>query len=162
VAQAYPVPHGASFAYGIAAAALDEQLRRIEALDSKAGILIAADGVLTGLLFSESSLLLTAPRVISAVAVSLVVLSLLLALVAFANRRYRIAPHPPAVVRLMAAPENWLRWRFIGNLEEARVENDNKLRWKARFVTAALASLLGAVALLGGYFLVAIAAGWLG
>ena len=161
VAQTFQVPRGATFAYDVAASALDEQLRRIEGLDSKAGILIAADGVLTGLLITESSLILDAPRQLSAVVVGLVVVSLLLAMIAFANRRYRIAPHPTGVVRLMAAPEEWLRWRFLGNLEEARIENDEKLRWKTRFLTAALASLFGAVALFGGYFLVAGATGWL-
>jgi hypothetical protein len=160
VTQTYPVPEGSSFAYEVAIAALDDQLRRIEALDSKAGILIAADGVLIGLLFSEPSRLVEAPRALS-VAVGLVVISLLLALISFANRRYRVAPHPTGVIRLMAASEGWLRWRFLGNLERARIENDAKLRWKARFVTAALTGLFGAVALLGTYFVVAIAAGWM-
>jgi len=103
VAQSYPIPHGAGFAYDVATAALDEQLRRIEALDSKAGILIAADGVLAGLLFGRSSLITTAPRWLGALVVGLVVLSLLLGLMSFANRRYRRTPRPQAAIRFMAA-----------------------------------------------------------
>lgn len=49
MAQNHLVPEGASFAYAVAIAALDEQLRRIEALDTKAGILMAVDGVIAGL-----------------------------------------------------------------------------------------------------------------
>jgi hypothetical protein len=152
MAQPYLVPDGAPFAYNVAGAALDEQLRRIEVLDSKAGILIAADGVLAGLLFGRLSLILAAPRALSAIVVGLVVISLLLGLIAFANRRYRTAPHPAAVLRLMAAPEAWLRWRFLGNLQGALLENEGKLTWKARYLTAAQVSLFVGVAL-GGYFI---------
>jgi hypothetical protein len=62
----------------------------------------------------------------------------------------------------MAAPERWLRWRFLGNPQEALIENDHKLTREARFLTAALVSLFVAVALLSGYFVVAIVSGWLG
>ena len=57
-----PTPQGASFAFDNAAKALDEQLGRIESLDAKAGILLAADGVLAGLLFATGSVLVQAPR----------------------------------------------------------------------------------------------------
>ena len=58
-----PPPHGASFAFDNAAKALDEQMGRIESLDAKAGVLLAADGVLAGLLFATDSVLIQAPRV---------------------------------------------------------------------------------------------------
>jgi hypothetical protein len=127
MSQRQAVPPGASFAYDAAVASLDEQLQRIEALDSKAGIVIAADGVLMALLFGRSSLITKAPTWLAATAVGMVAISLLLALIAFANRRYRTAPNPLAVMRLMAAPTEWLRWRFLGNLQEALTENDAKL-----------------------------------
>jgi hypothetical protein len=56
---------------------------------------------------------------------------------------------------------DWIRWRFLGNLQEALVENEGKLARKALSLSLALASLFGAVALMGGYFLVAITVGWL-
>lgn len=43
-----PPPQGASFAFDNAAKALDEQMGRIESLDAKAGVLLAADGYLLG------------------------------------------------------------------------------------------------------------------
>jgi hypothetical protein len=60
-----PVPRGASFAYAVAEQSLDEQLGRIEALDAKAGIVIATNGVLAALLFGRSSLLLGMPELMS-------------------------------------------------------------------------------------------------
>jgi preprotein translocase subunit SecG len=159
MAQKYLVPEGASFAYAVAVAALDEQLRRIEALDTKAGILMAVDGVIAGLLFGRTSLLVTAPRLIGVLAVVFVVASLLLALIAFANRRYDLAPQPDSAIRLMAAPEDWLRWRFLGNLQGAISENGRKLTRKSRLLTSALVSLIATVSLLGAYFTYAILAG---
>ncbi|MGH9197736.1 MAG: hypothetical protein ACRD1T_18585, partial [Acidimicrobiia bacterium] len=147
-----PDPRGASFAYQVAERNLDEQLARIEALDAKAGILIAADGVLSGLLFSRSSVLFTMPRLVAAVAVTLVGASLFMALVAFANRRYEQGLQIRAVLGLMAFGEEWLKWRFLGNLELALEHNDIKLRWKVRWVSSALFALMAGVGILVGYF----------
>lgn len=140
---------------------IDEQLRRIESLDTKAGVLIAADGVLAGLLFSRGSLLLAAPAWLNTVAAAALLASLVLALAAFANRRYDTAPTAHAVIRLMSAPEGWLRWRFLGNILDAIRLNGRKLTWKARFLTAALFFLIASVTLLGGYFMYALIAGHL-
>jgi len=71
----------------MSARALDEQLRRIEALDAKAGILVAADGVLGGLLFGAGSVIRNAPRGVAISASVALIASLVLALLAFANRR---------------------------------------------------------------------------
>jgi hypothetical protein len=159
MAQQYLVPEGASFAYSVAVGALDDQLRRIEALDTKAGILMAVDGVIAGLLFGRASLLIDAPRLIGVLAIVFVVASLLQALIAFANRRYDLAPQPEAAIRLMAAPGDWLKWRFLGNLQGAISENGTKLTRKARLLTGALVSLIATVGLLGAYFVYAILAG---
>lgn len=153
------VPRGASFAYAVAERNLDEQLGRIEALDSKAGILIAADGVLSGLLFGRSSLLLSMPRPLGVLIALLVGSSLLLGLIAFGNRRYRRAPGVESVIRLMAFGEDWLRWRFLGSFQLALEENGTKLRWKSRCLTSALSTLIAAVAMLVGYFVFAVLSG---
>lgn len=153
-------PIGATFAFDNAKYALEEQLQRIEALDAKAGVLLAADGVLAGLLFATSSVLFQAPRVIGiGVAVSLF-LSLLFALLALLARKYEIAPSPPAVVGLMEqGDENWLKWRFLGNLLVALDINRNKLVVKARVLIAAIASLGIVVLMLGAYLIYALATG---
>lgn len=155
------LPRGASFAYSVAERNLDEQLARIEALDGKAGILMATDGVLAGLLFARSSLLFEMPRSLAAVTVTLVGASLLLALTAFATRQYRTAPQADPVIRMMSAGEDWLRWRFLGNLQESLDRNNSKLTAKARWLSAALFSLMGAIALLVGYFLFSVLNGGL-
>jgi len=100
-----PVPAGASFAFERSVKALAEQLARIEALDGKAGILIAGGGVLAGLLFGRGSLLVDAPRWMVGIAAIALTGSLVLGLLAFWTRRYDVAPRPEALAQLMAASE---------------------------------------------------------
>ena len=145
------VPDGAAFAYEVGVEAIREQLRRIEALDSKAGILIAADGVLAGLLFSGDSLIHQIPAFAAASGLIGVLVSLLLALISFTNREYRLAPSFAASVRLMAAPREWMEWRFLGNLEEAFQVNKRRLVRKAGFLTSSMIVLMTTLMVLGGY-----------
>ncbi|MGH2746442.1 MAG: hypothetical protein ACRDKB_00760 [Actinomycetota bacterium] len=155
-----PPPQGAPFAFDNAAKALDEQLGRIEALDAKAGVLLAADGVLAGLLFATDSVLIQVPRVLGvAVAISLL-FSILLALLAFSTRKYETAPTPEAVIGLMAqGGDAWLKWRFLGNLVLALTINRSKLERKARLLSSAIAFLFIVVLLLGGYLTYVLTAG---
>lgn len=146
------IPRGAPFAYAVAERSLEEQLGRIEALDAKAGIVIATNGVLAGLLFGRSSLLLTMPEALAGVISLLVGTSLLLALIAFATRRYSIAPQAEAVRELMGWGEEWLRWRFLGNLEEALLENNRRLARKTRWLSLALFTLMLTVVGLVAHF----------
>lgn len=155
-------PIGAGFAFDNAQSALDEQLERIEALGAKAGILLAADGVLAGLLFAADSVLLEAPRLIGVAVAIPLLLSFLLALLAFFTRKYETAPRREAVIGLMKqGDETWLKWRFLGNLVQALDINRSKLDSKGRHVSAAIALLFVVVALLGGYLAYALAAGTL-
>jgi membrane protein YdbS with pleckstrin-like domain len=146
------VPEGASFAYDVGARSVDEQLRRTEALDTKAGLILASDGVLAGFVFSSDSLLRTAPRAVGVLVGVLILLSITMALLAFWNRRYESAPSPEQLVRLMAADEAWLKWRFLSNVLNALKTNRRKLDRKAALLTCALVSLIAAVWTLGGYF----------
>ncbi len=147
------IPPGTSFAYAVGIRTLDEQLRRIDALDSKAGTLLAADGLLAGILFATSSSVRSAPRWTVVGLVLTLFASLLLALLAFANRRYEDAPNPSHVVRFALRDEAWLQWRFMGNVLGAIDVNGRKLRRKARLLASSLVSLIAAVGLLGGYLL---------
>jgi len=157
-----PIPEGSGFAFEMSLRALDEQLRRIEALDSKAGILIAADGILTGLLLSGRGPLLQAPKPVLFAAVAAVISSLSFALLAFISRRYDSAPGPAAVIRLMTASEDWLKWRFLGSLESALELNRRKVRWKVGWLTWGAALLIVGTGVLGGYFLHGILSGSIG
>jgi hypothetical protein len=154
--MAKPVPAGASLAFEQSVKALAEQLARIEALDGKAGILIAAGGVLAGLLFGRGSLLVDAPGWMVGIAAIALTGSLILGLLAFWTRRYDVAPRPEALAQLMTASEEWLKWRFIPNVLNALAVNRRKLALKSAFLTWALACLIAAVVLLGGYFIYAV------
>ena len=147
------MPAGARFAYQVALRAIDEQLRRIEALDSKAGVLIAADGLVIGLLAGNRSMIVEGPVWVGFAVVAAVTASLILALLAFTTRRYDAAPNPDAAIRLMTADPEWLEWRFLGNLRDAIGANRGKLGTKTRLLSAALVGLLVGAALLGGYLL---------
>lgn len=153
-------PVGAGFAFDNAKDALEEQLQRIEALDTKAGILLAADGVLAGLLFAADSVLLEAPRVIGVAVTVPLLLSILLALLAFFTRKYEKAPTPEAVIGLMAQGDGtWLKWRFLGNILRALDINRSKLASKGRLVSAAIALLFVVVSVLGVYLTYVLATG---
>lgn len=144
------VPAGASFAFDVGLRTLDQQLRRIDALDTKAGVILAAGGVLGGFLFTRGSVLGRAPLALGVAAAGALIACLIAALVAFGVRRYSFVPSVRAVVRMMSADEAWLRWRFLGNMREAVEANEPKLGLKARFVSAAVSLLAAAVGLAGG------------
>lgn len=155
-AAAQSVPLGASFAFEMALRSLDERLGRINALDTKSGVLIAADGVIVGLLAGERSIFARAPAWIGVGVLVTIGASLILSLLAFTTRRYESAPRAEAVIRLMAAEPDWLRWRFLENMQEALINNRGKLRTKTRLLSASLTSLIGGSTLLGGYLIVSL------
>lgn len=127
------VPQSAAFPYKTAQRALDEQLRRIDSLDSKAGILLAADGILAGLIFGRETFISRAPVAVASVAGGGILLS--------------------------AAPADWIRWRLMGNMLDAVDENHRRLRRKTRWLTAGQGLLLVTLAPVGGYFLYALLRG---
>ncbi len=147
------VPPSAGFAYDVAIRSLDEQLHRVEALDTKAAGLLAADGLLTGLALGRNGLVAAAPTWLAVTAGIGLLSSLGCALAAFANRDYVLAPEAGTVALLANAPEDWIRWRVIGNVLDAIDTNRRRLRQKARVLTAGQMILLVAFALVGGYFL---------
>lgn len=154
--MAQSVPLGASFAFEMALRSLDERLGRINSLDTKSGVLIAADGVIVGLLAGERSVLARAPAWIGVGVLVTIGASLILSLLAFTTRRYESAPRAEAVIRLMTAEPDWLRWRFLENMQEALSNNRRKLRTKTRLLSASLTSLIGGATLLGGYLIVSL------
>jgi hypothetical protein len=136
----------------VAAAALDEQLRRIDSLDTKAGIVIAADSVLSGLVFGRGTALSGAPRPLATAVVVAVLLSLLCALGAFMVRRYETAPSPRSIGLRVGASGDWLKWRFLPNLLQALDRNNRRLTSKSTLLTIAQGLLFVAVGVVGGYF----------
>lgn len=144
-------PAGATFAYETAISALDEQLRRVDGLDSKAGILLAADGVILGLLLRSDER--AAPTwVVLAVGV-LILTSLIASILALLNRRYHVAPAADVASHFAAEHDDWIRWHLLGNVLEALRTNRASIQTKARFLTAGQASLLVTLMVAGGYLL---------
>jgi len=154
--QEWPAPAGAGFAYEVALRSLDEQLERIEALDTKAAVLLTADGVIAGFLFGRDSAIREAPDWLAIAAIAGLMASFILALVTFASRRYQQAPPAVAVARRAQAPGDWLKWRFLANVHLAIDVNNSKLRQKSRLLTAGLGCLLASLLTLGGYLIDAI------
>lgn len=147
------IPEGSSFAYEVGIRALDGQSKRIDAIDTKAAVILAVSGVFAGLLFGpgrDTAL----PLVLTTLIVAFLLLSGILALLSFWTRKYRTAPEFTAVVGLMVRDEEWLQWRFLGNIEEAERVNGRKLKWKVRLLTAAMVALLFNIILVGGYLVV--------
>jgi hypothetical protein len=83
--------------------------------------------------------------------ITALLVSFLLALLAFANRRYEHAPPAVAVARRALAPADWLKWRFVANVHHAIDANNTKLETKSRLLTASLGGLLVSLLALGGY-----------
>lgn len=99
-------PPGAAFVYDTALSSLKEQQRSIDALDTKAGILIAANGVIASLVLVADSLLAKAPTSAAITISALIFLSLALALLAFGTRRYEIAPDVNELAPMMLLGED--------------------------------------------------------
>lgn len=146
------VPQSAEFAFDSAIRSLNEQLSRIDALDAKAGILLAADGILAGLIFGRDAYVGRAPWWVALAAGAGVLASLACALRAAANRNYKLAPDPGRLAQLAQAPPDWIRWRLIGNVLDAADKNRAKLRQKSRWLTAGQVLLLVTLVPLGAYF----------
>lgn len=69
--------------------------------------------MIAGFVFRTEAFLAHAPRAVAfGVTIGLVV-TMLLALLAFATREYLLAPRIESIARLMEADKTWLKWRFL-------------------------------------------------
>lgn len=149
------IPAGASFTFDTGVRRLAEQSKRLDALDNKAAVVIAIDGVLAGFLMGDFNERLAAAPIVGIVTTAALAISLVTALSAFWTRRYESAPAVEALARMMNRDSEWLQWRFLGNVLGAIATNRQKLDQKARLLTTSLVALLVHAGLLGGYL------GWL-
>lgn len=152
-------PKGGQFAYETAIRSLDDQLRRIESLDSKAGILIGAGGILAALLAGGGSPILEGSRHLALATTVLLNASVTLALLAFFNRRYSSGLSPHSVAKMAWMGDDAVRWRFQGNLHRCIDENDGRPRRKARLISASMACLIGATLTIGLHLCIVILGG---
>jgi hypothetical protein len=133
-----------------------EQLRSIEALDTKAATLIGFAGVLLGLVFSSSiatdhwNHVLTAG--VAALSVGIVGLFALLL-----PRRYRYNPNIVALTkRYLEQPEEETLAVTIESIEQALVSNADVLKWKIRLLNTFSALAVAGILLLAGSLLYAV------
>jgi hypothetical protein len=147
-------PPGTDFLFERAARGLDDQMRWIDALDTKAGVLMAADAVIAGLVLSRDSLLLQGPWWVAVAVAGLLLMSLLLALFSFSTRRFELAPSVASLVPAVKAGGTAaeMRWRALTGLIEALEINEPKVSQKANLLFFSACSLTLAVGLFGGYF----------
>ncbi len=147
-------PPAASFLYEEAARELKEQFDWIDTLDTKAGILLAAGGVIAGLVLTRDSMLLWAPPLITVAIVAALGVSLSFALLAFGTRHYQLAPDVQDLWPAMAsATEAELKWESFPDILEAIDINQPKLNQKATFLFWSGASLLIGAGLFAGFFI---------
>ncbi|MDP9222581.1 MAG: hypothetical protein M3P18_01755 [Actinomycetota bacterium] len=147
-------PPGVDFLFEAAVRALDDQMRWIDALDTKAGVLLAADGVIAGLVLTRGSMLLGAPAWVGVLVAFLLFISLVLALLSFSTRRFELAPDLSALVpaaRTSSGPS--LRWAALPDILSALEINEPKIGQKANLLFYSGAGLMVAAGLFGGYFL---------
>jgi ATP-dependent DNA helicase RecQ len=94
-----------------------------------------------------------APLGLALVVTVTILFSLVCTLVSFADREYLARPRAETVAHLAAAPEDWIKWRLMGNLLRAVETNPARLRSKARWLTFGQAALLVTLLSLGSYFI---------
>lgn len=147
-------PAGVEYAHDAALKSYDDQMRWIDALDSKAGILMAADGVIMSLLMSRESLLATAPSPVGMATATCLFISLVLALLAFSARRYEVAPDlDPLVAQMQHLDNDALKWTALEGLANAVEVNETKVATKASYLFLAAIALLAAILILAVYFI---------
>lgn len=147
------VPNSASFAYDTCVRLLDEIAREVATIDSNAGVLIAADGVIVGFLLGRAPAQSGGLIAAGSIASTLVLASLALAVIAFAVRVAESAPDVRSLIGSVNLLEESLKWEFVGNLADTVADNRARLRRKALYLAAAQAGLLAALLPAGAYLL---------
>jgi hypothetical protein len=147
-------PPGTDFLFDRAVRGLDDQMRWIDALDTKAGVLVAADAVIAGLVLTRDSLLLQGPSWVAVAVAGLLLISLVLALLSFSTRRFELAPSAASLLPDVNAGETaaQMRWRALADVLEALEINEPKVGQKANLLFVSAYILTLAVGVLGGYF----------
>lgn len=147
-------PQGITYAHEAASTVYDEQMRWIDSLDTKAGILMAADGVIISLVMTPGSVLSRAPTVAGIMMATALFLSLVLALLAFSTRRYEVAPDIDRLIQQMQhLDDSALKWVALEGLAHAVAVNESKVDSKAGYLFLSALGLLVAILLFAAFFI---------
>lgn len=147
-------PRGITYTHDAASKAYDDQMQWIDALDTKAGMLMAADGVIVSLVMTTESVLTRAPTIVGVTTAACLFLSLVLALLAFSTRRYEVAPDVDRLVQQMQhLDDSALRWIALEGLVNALEVNESKVDKKAGYLFLSAIGLLGAILVFAAFFI---------
>lgn len=135
-AQLIPAPAGISLAYQTAITRLEQQLKDVDQLDTKAGVGVAALVAAVGAYFALP--LGSIDRYVGGMLLGLSVLSALYALFV---RRYADAPDADLMSRYAGYDPDKIREFFLPAVLLALRENEEKIRWKGRLLNAALVAV---------------------
>jgi hypothetical protein len=128
-----PTPPGIPLAWDVSMAILDVELRVIDQLDTKAGVVIGALVVAGGLLLNSTG---------RGVAQALVGLALILALVfatlSFLVRKYEDAPDPTRFASAALFEPNYMKEAFLGNVLGAVDANHERGARKGLYLNCAV------------------------
>ncbi|HUZ88566.1 MAG TPA: hypothetical protein VMU49_01920 [Candidatus Acidoferrales bacterium] len=141
-----PPPPGAEQAYDVAAAKLADQLKQIDSLDQKLGVVIGA--IVVAIAAFAAAPLTGWPKVLIAVGLAV---ALAPALAAFLVGQYEDAPRPEIMVEYADLNANAMKWQALGAVLRAFEINEPKVRNKGRLLNISLsvAAVLGLLVLLG-------------
>jgi hypothetical protein len=148
-------PEGHAYAYATALRAFDRRAALTGAADTRAGILLATDGVVAGLFFARGSVLATAPTWMTIVATASIVISAALSVIALMPRALPLGEDPRTVARLVEdnrrLDDSVLQWSLLPGLLAMLDRDDRRLRRKGLAVATGGGFLLVTLGLLAGY-----------
>jgi hypothetical protein len=134
-----------------------QQLRSLDALDTKAATLIGFSSVLLGLVFSSSSVATQHWNTALTLGVILLAVAIAGLLVLLLPRRYRYNPNIVALTRgYLDHPEEETLKVTIESIEQALVSNADVLKWKVRTLNMFAAVAVAAILLIAASLLYAV------
>lgn len=134
IARPTVVPTAIDLVYDVARTKLAEQLASIEQLDNKAGVLMGALVAATGVFLATGHLVVWARATFA----SILVLSIVIALVAFIVRRYEDAPDPDSFVGYAMLEPAEAKTLTLRDVLSAWRINERKLVLKGRLINLSL------------------------
>ena len=146
-------PKGIEYAHEAASKAYDDQMQWIDALDTKAGILMAADGVIVSLVLTADSVLTRAPILVAVVITIALFISLVMALISFSTRAYETAPDIERLLQQMQhLDDGGLKWIALEGLSNALEVNESKVDRKSGYLFLSAMGLLLAILVFAFFF----------
>lgn len=135
---------------------LNIQLDQIDKLDTKAGLILGAGGVILTILLGEGSPVATSGTLINGVLLAgglLITLSLFFAIWALRVRHYTITPNPYVMrTEYVGRPLEAVKLQVLDNLVGAYQKNDGLIESKAKSVRRAWRFLAFGVIAIGLFF----------